>query len=58
MIAAENPLGVKYFTPSIRGGLHSLNEIKYEVFFEDLDQKVDPPKQIRRGKSRVFYSFE
>ena len=50
------PLKVKYFEPSCKGSFQILNEKEYDVFFQDLDRKVDDPDTIRKGR-RVFYMF-
>ena len=47
----------KYFEPSVKGEYHILNDTVFDVYFEDLDQKVDEPETVRKGR-RVFYYFE
>ena len=57
-ISNENPLEVKYFEPSVKGNFHSLNENPFDVCLEDLQEKIEPPEIIKRGKYRKFYLFE
>ena len=49
---------MQYFEPTVKGNFHSLNEAEFEVFFEDLDEKIEPPKILRKGRTRTFYDFE
>ena len=58
IISNENPLVVKYFTPTVKGNYYFLDEKPFDVCFEDLDQKIDPPKIIPKGKRRKFYVFD
>ena len=59
IISNESPLEVKYFAPTAKsqGNLHYLNEDPFDVCFEDLQGKIDPPKIIEKGKFRKFYQF-
>ena len=41
----ENPLGVKYFEPSAKGNYQILNETVFDVFVEDLNEQIPPPKE-------------
>ena len=56
-ISSEVPLEVKYFTPSVKGGSHYLSETPYAVCTEDLQEKIDPPIIISKGRKRKFYQF-
>ena len=55
LIASENPLGVQYFVPSVKGGSHTLNTTVFDVLPEDLDKKISPPEKKYQGRSRLFY---
>ena len=57
IITNDSPLEVKYFESTVRGSYHCLNDTIYEVFSEDLDQKVPPPKVTQKGR-RTYYSFQ
>ena len=56
-ISNEAPLEVKYFTPSNKSTLHYLSETPYAVCTEDLQEKIDPPVIISKGRKRKFYQF-
>ena len=56
LIVGENPLEVKYFEPTVKGKHHCLNEAIFDAFIDDLEEKVEPPKVIKKGK-REYYSF-
>ena len=58
IISNESPLEVKYFTSSAKGNFHRLEDTSFEVCYEDLDEKVDPPEIISQGKYRKFYLFD
>ena len=57
LIVNENPLSVQYFEDSVKGLGHRLNEDIWQVFDQDLDQKVCPPEIKNVGKFRKFYHF-
>ena len=57
LIASENPLTVQYFELSVKGEYYILNDTIFDEYVENLDQKIDKPEIIRKGK-RVFYYFE
>ena len=58
VISSKEPIEVQYFEPTVQGNFHSLNETEFEVFLEDLDEKIEPPKILRKGRTRTFYDFE
>ena len=58
IITSEDPLSVRYFEPSIKKqGLQCLNEMVFDVYLEDLKEKIEQPQLIHRGR-RTFYLFE
>ena len=59
MITANDPVCVKYFEPTSRGEkTYTLNDNVFEVFAEDLLEKVKDPVIIPIGRSRLFYHFD
>ena len=56
-IVKDNPLEVKYFEPSAKGKFHVINETIFEVLSEDLDEKIDSPEVITKGRGRKYYKF-
>ena len=58
IIASENPLAVQYFEPMREKNVHSLNATVFDVYEEDLHEKIEPPKVIHKGSHRKFYYFE
>ena len=47
---------MQYFASN--GKSYILNEkVSFEVFHEDLEHKIDPPKIIQKGKHRKYYMF-
>ena len=57
IIESENPIEVKYFEPTIKGNYHCLNDTIFEVFEDDLEEKITPPEIIQKGR-RKYYCFE
>ena len=57
IIASDDPLSVKYFEPTIKGGLHCLNDMIFDVFSEDLQEKIELPEVIQKGR-RTYYRFQ
>ena len=56
-VSKENPLELQYFSPTVKGNFYSLNENPYSVCLEDLQEKIDPPDTIMKGRHRKFYLF-
>ena len=56
-ITSENPIVVKYFTPTVKGTYYYLDEKPFDVCSDDLYEKIEPPKIIPKGKHRKFYQF-
>ena len=50
-------LTFKYFEPTIKGGLHCLNDMIFDVFSEDLQEKIELPEVIQKGR-RTYYRFQ
>ena len=50
-------ISVKYFEPTIKGDLHCLNDMIFDVFAEDLKEKIELPEMIQKGR-RQYYRFE
>ena len=57
LIVKESPLIVKYYEPTKSGKFHSLNETEFDVFCEDLQEKIEAPNVVQKGK-RKYYVFE
>ena len=57
IVIQTDPFMVQYFEPNSRGDAYKLNDIKFEVFSEDFVKKVEDPKVVAVGRSRVNYVF-
>ena len=57
LIVKESPLIVKYYGPTKSGKFHSLNETVFDAFCEDLQEKIEMPNLVQKGK-RKYYVFE
>ena len=58
IICNVTPLEVKYFEKTLKGNYHCLNDNVFELFKEDLAEKLSaPPKEVKKGR-HTYYIFE
>ena len=58
VIVNESPsLEVRYFAPTMKGKDHCLNDTIFQLFKEDLYEKLPTPKIVKKGR-RTYYNFE
>ena len=57
IIAGLDPLSVNYFEPTVKKELHCLNDMVFDVYAEDLKEKLESPEMIQKGR-RKYYRFE
>ena len=56
-ITNETPLEAQYFSPTkSKSDLYCLNEEIFAVFIEDMEEKIEPPEKIQKGR-RKYYLF-
>ena len=57
IIAGLDPLSANYFEPTVKKELHCLNDMVFDVYAEDLKEKLESPEMIQKGR-RKYYRFE
>ena len=56
-VVEKDPFMVQFFEPNLIGDAHRLNDLKFEVLYEDFVRKVQEPRLIAVGRNRVNYIF-
>ena len=57
LITEKDPYIVQFSDSTVRNDVYKLKELKFEVLPEDFVRKLDEPRLILVGRSRVNYVF-
>ena len=57
LIIEKDPYIAQFFDPTARNDVYKLNGLKFEVLPEDFVRKMEEPRLIPVGRSRVNYVF-
>ena len=56
-VIEKDPFMVQFFEPNSIGDAYRLNDLKFEVLYQDFVRKVQEPQLIAVGRSQVNYIF-